>query len=207
VRLPVIVYFTLTNLAFFPVFVVIFRKLLSCFIYYDVLFRTVRKFICFVAVRSCSSTTKVLVSSPYLLRCYSRVYSGWRHDSYRPKVDGLVLHWFETYLIGCRQHVRFGSLASYPLLLPQFRSSGHVWRPISSLIYDFSVPAQWRHFGHYNRFCYYYYYYYYLRTTMAQNRLTGLTLLYLNKDIPISTDEVIDFFARKSSRRLEFVLH
>ena len=46
----------------------------------------------------------------------------------------------------------------------------------------------------------------YLRSTMGQNRLAGLTLLYLHRDIPITPDEVIDTFARHSSRRLEFVL-
>jgi len=46
----------------------------------------------------------------------------------------------------------------------------------------------------------------YLRTTMGPNRLAGLTLLYLHRDIPITLDEVIDTFARHSSRRLEFVL-
>jgi len=46
----------------------------------------------------------------------------------------------------------------------------------------------------------------YLRTTMSQNRLAGLTLLYLHRDIPITPDEVIHTFARQNSRRLEFIL-
>ena len=46
----------------------------------------------------------------------------------------------------------------------------------------------------------------YVRTTMGQQRLTGLTLLYLHRDIPVTADEVIDTFARHSSRRLEFIL-
>jgi hypothetical protein len=46
----------------------------------------------------------------------------------------------------------------------------------------------------------------YVRTTMGQDRLAGLTLLYLHRDIPITSDEVIDTFARQCSRRLEFVL-
>ena len=46
----------------------------------------------------------------------------------------------------------------------------------------------------------------YLRTTMGKNRLAGLTLLYLHRDIPITPDGVIVTFARHSSRRLEFVL-
>ena len=46
----------------------------------------------------------------------------------------------------------------------------------------------------------------YLRTTMGQNRLTGLTLLNLHRDIAVTPDEVIDTFARQNSRRLEFIL-
>ena len=44
-----------------------------------------------------------------------------------------------------------------------------------------------------------------LRTTMSEDRLAGLTLLYLHKNIPITADEIIDKFAGQS-RRTEFVL-
>jgi len=44
-----------------------------------------------------------------------------------------------------------------------------------------------------------------LRTTMDQDRLAGLTLLYLHRDIPVSADQVIDRFARQC-RRTEFAL-
>jgi DNA-binding SARP family transcriptional activator len=46
----------------------------------------------------------------------------------------------------------------------------------------------------------------YVRTTMGPDRLAGLTLLYLHRDVSVTVDEVIDVFARQCSRRLEFVL-
>jgi hypothetical protein len=46
----------------------------------------------------------------------------------------------------------------------------------------------------------------YLRTTMGQERLTGLALLYIHRDIAVTVDEIIDSFARHCSRRLEFII-
>ena len=46
----------------------------------------------------------------------------------------------------------------------------------------------------------------YLRTTMGQDRLTGLALLYLHRSVNITVEEIIDAFARNRSRRIEFVL-
>ena len=45
----------------------------------------------------------------------------------------------------------------------------------------------------------------YLRSTMNQTRLTGLAHLSINKDISITSNEVVDKFAR-SKRKLDFVL-
>jgi hypothetical protein len=41
---------------------------------------------------------------------------------------------------------------------------------------------------------------------MGPDRLAGLTLLYIHRDVSVTVDEVIDVFARQCSRRLEFVL-
>lgn len=46
----------------------------------------------------------------------------------------------------------------------------------------------------------------YVRTVMGTDRLAGLTLLYLHRDVSVTVDEVIDVFARQCSRRLEFLL-
>ena len=46
----------------------------------------------------------------------------------------------------------------------------------------------------------------YQRTTMGQDRLTGLALLYLHRSVNITVEEIIDAFARNRSRRIEFVL-
>ena len=45
----------------------------------------------------------------------------------------------------------------------------------------------------------------YLRSTMTANRLTGLALLNIHRDIELTADEVIDNFALQN-RRLDFVL-
>lgn len=45
-----------------------------------------------------------------------------------------------------------------------------------------------------------------LRTTMTQERLTGLALLHVHRQIPISVDNVINRFANMKNRRLEFVI-
>jgi hypothetical protein len=44
-----------------------------------------------------------------------------------------------------------------------------------------------------------------LRTTMSEDRLAGLTLLYLHKDINVTTDQVLDKFSQQCRRR-EFIL-
>ena len=46
----------------------------------------------------------------------------------------------------------------------------------------------------------------YLRTTMGQDRLTELALLYLHRSVNITEEEIIDAFARNRSRRIKFVL-
>ena len=43
----------------------------------------------------------------------------------------------------------------------------------------------------------------YLRSTMGDDRLNGLAMLYIHRDIPITVEEVLDRFAKKS-RRLDF---
>lgn len=45
-----------------------------------------------------------------------------------------------------------------------------------------------------------------LRSNMSEERLTGLALLNLHRDIDVSIDDVIDRFARKKNRRLEFIV-
>ena len=44
----------------------------------------------------------------------------------------------------------------------------------------------------------------YLRTTMTEDRLTGLALLYIHRDIPIDIDDIINRFGN-SNRRLNFL--
>lgn len=46
----------------------------------------------------------------------------------------------------------------------------------------------------------------YLRSTMEETRLTGLAQLYVCRDVKISVDSVIENFALKNKRRLDFVL-
>ena len=45
----------------------------------------------------------------------------------------------------------------------------------------------------------------YLRSTMGQERLTGLALLNAHRDIAIAYDELLDIFARDYRHRLELV--
>ena len=45
----------------------------------------------------------------------------------------------------------------------------------------------------------------YLRSTMSEERLNGLALLYIHRDIPCSAEAVVDEFARLQPRRLELV--
>nr|CAH7715538.1 unnamed protein product [Callosobruchus chinensis]CAH7736990.1 unnamed protein product [Callosobruchus chinensis]CAH7737690.1 unnamed protein product [Callosobruchus chinensis]CAH7755206.1 unnamed protein product [Callosobruchus chinensis] len=45
----------------------------------------------------------------------------------------------------------------------------------------------------------------YLRSTIAQDRLNGLALLYVHKNIDLDVERIIDRFA-KQKRRLDFVL-
>jgi hAT family C-terminal dimerisation region len=45
----------------------------------------------------------------------------------------------------------------------------------------------------------------YLRSTMLQDRLTGLALLHIHQDIPVSVDAVIDKFARLGAHRLAYL--
>ena len=45
----------------------------------------------------------------------------------------------------------------------------------------------------------------YLRSTMAQDRLSALLVININRDIDIDIDKVIDAFARKHPRKLEFL--
>ena len=44
----------------------------------------------------------------------------------------------------------------------------------------------------------------YLRTTMTEDRLTGLALLYAHRDVPIDVDDIIKRFA-DDNRRLNFM--
>lgn len=46
----------------------------------------------------------------------------------------------------------------------------------------------------------------YLRSTMGQERLNGLAMLHINKDIQVKPEEVLDMFAEKHKRRLQFDL-
>jgi len=41
---------------------------------------------------------------------------------------------------------------------------------------------------------------------MGEERLTGLALLNVHRDISVSVDNVIDRFAKSQTRRLDFVL-
>ncbi|XP_025203642.1 52 kDa repressor of the inhibitor of the protein kinase-like [Melanaphis sacchari] len=46
----------------------------------------------------------------------------------------------------------------------------------------------------------------YLRSTMGQERLNGLAMLHINKDIQVKPREVLDVFAKKHKRKLQFDL-
>lgn len=41
---------------------------------------------------------------------------------------------------------------------------------------------------------------------MQENRLNGLALLYSSHDVSLNIEEVIDRFAQKNSRRVNFVI-
>lgn len=45
-----------------------------------------------------------------------------------------------------------------------------------------------------------------LRSTMVQDRLVGLSLLFMHRDINVNVDNVINRFAHKKNRRLEFTI-
>ena len=45
----------------------------------------------------------------------------------------------------------------------------------------------------------------YLCSTMMEERLNGLALMYVHRDIPSSPEAVVDEFARLRPRRLELV--
>ena len=45
----------------------------------------------------------------------------------------------------------------------------------------------------------------YLRSTMLEERLNGLAMLYVHRDIPCPVQAVVDEFARRQPRRLELI--
>ena len=45
----------------------------------------------------------------------------------------------------------------------------------------------------------------YLRTSMGQTRFSALVLLHINSDTNVDIDNVIDIFAKKKEKALEFV--
>ena len=45
-----------------------------------------------------------------------------------------------------------------------------------------------------------------LRSRMAEERLTGLALLHIHRDISINVDDVINLFANSKKRNLDFVV-
>lgn len=45
-----------------------------------------------------------------------------------------------------------------------------------------------------------------LRSRMVEDRLNGLCLLYIHRDIPVNTDRVIELFAKQGKRRIELIL-
>jgi hypothetical protein len=45
-----------------------------------------------------------------------------------------------------------------------------------------------------------------MRSRMAEDRLTGLTILNVHRDISVNVDKVIDRFAKIKKRLLDFVL-
>ena len=45
----------------------------------------------------------------------------------------------------------------------------------------------------------------YLRSTMAEERLSSLAIIFCNKDLRVNTEKVISNFAQSSARRVEFL--
>ena len=45
----------------------------------------------------------------------------------------------------------------------------------------------------------------YLRSTMSEDRLNGLSLLYIHKDIDIDCDYIISKFALRNPRRMQLI--
>ncbi|XP_053547017.1 52 kDa repressor of the inhibitor of the protein kinase-like [Bombina bombina] len=45
-----------------------------------------------------------------------------------------------------------------------------------------------------------------LRSRMSEDRLNGLSLLYIHRDVPVNTDRIIELFAKQGKRRLELIL-
>lgn len=45
----------------------------------------------------------------------------------------------------------------------------------------------------------------FLRTTMTEDRLSGLTLLHIHRNITIDLDDAVDRFARKHPRKLQLL--
>lgn len=46
----------------------------------------------------------------------------------------------------------------------------------------------------------------YLRSTMGENRLNGLALLNIHKEIDVIPEDVLDLFSKQQPRRLQFSL-
>ena len=44
-----------------------------------------------------------------------------------------------------------------------------------------------------------------LRLTMTTTQLSGLTLMHVHRDIPVSVDEALDEFARQHLRRMKMI--
>ncbi|CAH1113915.1 unnamed protein product [Psylliodes chrysocephalus] len=45
-----------------------------------------------------------------------------------------------------------------------------------------------------------------LRASIAEYRLTGLALLHIHKNVPVDVEEVINRFARRQKRKIDFVI-
>jgi len=45
-----------------------------------------------------------------------------------------------------------------------------------------------------------------LRSTMGQNRLSGLALLHVHRSININTDKIIDKFSQMKKRNIDFII-
>ncbi|CAI6364866.1 unnamed protein product [Macrosiphum euphorbiae] len=46
----------------------------------------------------------------------------------------------------------------------------------------------------------------YLRNTMSQNRLNGLAMLHIHREIDVQTSEVLSVLGKKGPRRLNFII-